>query len=105
MKSGCAFLTQEVLRVRPRLVAYGHIHMGYGTEERVYDRVGEAYEQISGHFGGWVNLAGMAWGIMWGYLIPGLWRQPERRTAFVNAAVVEGWENYIVKNEAVVLQI
>ncbi|CAD6589239.1 MAG: hypothetical protein ASARMPREDX12_003702 [Alectoria sarmentosa] len=105
MKSGCAFLTQEVLRVQPRLVVYGHIHEGYGTEERVYDRVGEAYEQIFGQLGGWVNLASMAWGIMWGYLIPRSLQQPERRTAFVNAAVVEGWENYMVKNEAVVLQI
>ena len=91
--------------MRPRLVAYGHIHVGYGTEERVYDGVGEAYEQISGQLGGCVNLASMAWGIMWGCLIPRLWRQLERRTTFVNAAVVEGWENYIVKNEAVVLQL
>ena len=91
--------------MQPRLVVYGHIHEGYGTEERVYDRVGEAYEQIFGQLGGWVNLASMAWGIMWGYLIPRSLQQPERRTAFVNAAVVEGWENYMVKNEAVVLQI
>lgn len=104
-KSGCAFLAQEVVRVRPRLVTYGHIHVGYGTEERVYDRVGKAYEQISGQGAGWGDVVSMAWGVMLGYLIPRSWRQPERRTGFVNAAVVEGWENHIVKNEAVVLQM
>lgn len=104
-KSGCAFLTQEILRVRPRLVVYGHIHVGYGVEERVYDGVGKAYERISGQFGGWGNLVCIAWGVMWGYLIPRSWRKPERRTTFVNAAVVEGWENHVVKNEAVVLKI
>ena len=104
-KSGCAFLTQEIMRVRPRLVVFGHIHVGHGIEERVYDRVEKAYEQISGQLGGWGSLAGMVWGVMGGYLIPRSWRQPEKRTTFVNAAVVEGWENHVVKNEAVVLQI
>ena len=33
-KSGCVFLTREIGRIRPRLVVYGHIHQGYGTEER-----------------------------------------------------------------------
>lgn len=91
--------------MRPRLVVYGHIHVGHGVEERVYDRVEKAYEQISGQWAGWGSLVGMAWGIMWGRLVPTLWRQPERRTTFVNAAVVEGWENHVVKNQAIVLQI
>ena len=104
-KSGCSFLTQEVLRVRPRLVVFGHIHVGHGTEERVYDRVGKAYEQISVQGAGKGKLVGMVWGVMWGYLIPRSWRRPEERTTFVNAAVVEGYENHVVKNEAVVLQI
>lgn len=104
-KSGCTFLAQEVIRVRPRLVVYGHIHVGHGVEERVYDRVETAYEQISGQWAGWGSLVGMAWGIMWGRLVPTLWRQPERRTTFVNAAVVEGWENHVVKNQAIVLQM
>ena len=105
MKSGCAFLTQEVVRVRPRLVVYGHIHVGHGIEERVYDRVEKAYETISGQSTGWRSIVNMAWGVMWGYVIPRLWRRQESRTTFVNAAVVEGWENHMVKNEAVVLRI
>ena len=91
--------------MRPRLIAYGHIHVGYGIEERVYDRLGKAHEHISGQSGGWESLACIAWGVMWGYLVPRSWREPERRTTLVNAAVVEGWGNHVVKNEAVVLQI
>lgn len=60
MKSGSAFLTQEVVRVRPRLVVYGHIHVGHGIEESVYDRVGKVYEQISGQLAGWESLVGIA---------------------------------------------
>ena len=104
-KSGCAFLTQEIVRVRPRLVVYGHIHQGYGTEERVYDRAGRAYERISVQGAKRRSLVGLACHVMWGYLIPKSWRRPEGRTTFVNAAVVEGWENHVLKNEAVVLQI
>ena len=37
-KSGCSFLQKEIMRVRPGLVVCGHIHVGYGKEERTYDR-------------------------------------------------------------------
>ena len=104
-RSGCAFLAQEVMRVQPRLVVYGHIHEGYGTEETVYDRVGKAYEEISGQGAGWKSLLGMAWGVVLGYLVPKTWRHPVRKTTFVNAAVVEGRENDRVKDEAIVVQI
>ena len=93
------------MRVQPRLVVYGHLYEGYGTEEMVYDRVRKAYEEISGQQGGWENLLGMAWGVLLGYVVPKSWRYPVRKTTFVNAAVVEGRENHRVKNEAVVVQI
>ncbi|KAM0804880.1 hypothetical protein BDR22DRAFT_878873 [Usnea florida] len=104
-KSGCAFLAREVMRVQPRLVVYRHIHEGHGTEEIVYDRVGKAYEEIFGQPGRWDSLLGMAWGVLLGYLVPKSWRHLLRKITFVNAAVVEGCENYVVKNEAVVVQI
>ena len=91
--------------MQPRLVVYGHIQEGYGTEERVYDGVGKAYEEISGQQAGWESLIGMAWGVLLEYLVPKSWRHPVSKTTFVNAAVVEGWENYMVKNEAIVVQI
>ncbi len=91
--------------MRPRLVVFGHIHVGYGTEERVFDRVVKAHEQVSGQWAGWGTLVGMACGVVLGYMVPRSWRRQEGRTTFVNAAVVEGWENHVVKNEAVVVQI
>lgn len=104
-KSGCSFLAKELVRVRPRLVVFGHIHVSYGLEERVYDRVGRAYEGIEGGWGGWANLLGMLGAVIRGWIVRGRWRREEGRTSFVNAAVVEGWEEYKVKNGAVVVKI
>ncbi|ERF69900.1 hypothetical protein EPUS_05444 [Endocarpon pusillum Z07020] len=104
-KSGCAFLVREVARVRPQLVVYGHIHIGYGMEESVYDRVGKAYEAVMGQLGGRGTLVGMAWGIVWEWFLGKIFHRAGKKTIFVNAAVVEGWEEHVVKNAAVVVQI
>jgi len=50
-KSGCRFLARETARVRPRLVVFGHIHVGYGTEEIVLDGAGETHEAIHEWYG------------------------------------------------------
>lgn len=104
-KSGCTFLAKEVVPARPRLVVYGHIHIGYGVEEKFYDGVGKAYEGIMGQWGGWLSLIAIALGVIWGAMLPRRWRGKEKRTTFVNAAVVEGWEYHEVKNEALVMQM
>ncbi|KAL8924204.1 MAG: hypothetical protein Q9208_004168 [Pyrenodesmia sp. 3 TL-2023] len=104
-KSGCVFLAREVARTRPLMVVYGHIHVGHGTEEMVYDTVGRAFEGIQGGWAGWGSLLKMAAGVAWGHLLPQRWRIQVHETTFVNAAVVEGWEDYKVKNEAVVITI
>lgn len=36
-KSGCPSLAEEVARVSSQLVVFGHIHIGYGQEKRVFD--------------------------------------------------------------------
>lgn len=36
-RCGCVDLYEAVLRVRPRVHAFGHIHHGYGTKEEVHD--------------------------------------------------------------------
>ncbi len=104
-KSGCPFLTREVVRSRPRLVVFGHIHVGYGSEERVFDTVGRAHEGIVGGWASWGSLTTMAAVVAWGRIVPQRWRSRVRRTTFVNAAVVEGWEQYEVKHDAVIVTI
>lgn len=103
--SGCTFLAKEVARVRPRLVVFGHIHVGYGAEERVYDGEGRAYEGILGGWGGWSDVGRILGGVLYGRLVPRRWRGKVRKTEFVNAAVVEGGGDYKVKNEAMVFRI
>lgn len=105
MNPGCIFLAREITRVRPRMVVFGHIHMGYGTEEVVYDTVGRAFEGINGGWGGWGSLLKMAVAVIWGHLFPQGWRNRVHKTTFVNAAIVEGRKYYRVKNEAVVITI
>lgn len=104
-KSGCPSLAKEVARVRPKLVVFGHIHVGYGQEERVYDRVGRAHEAILGAWGGWKDLIDIAVSVLLGRTIPQRWRRTHRSTTFVNAAVVEGYKEHKIKNEAVVITI
>ena len=53
---------------------------------------------------GLASVVVMAWSAMWGRIIPKMWRKEENGNIFVNAAVVEGWEEHKVKNSAVVLQ-
>lgn len=87
------------------LGVYGHIHEGYTTEERPYNRLDKGYERVIGHRAGKRNVNGHGVGCHVGYLIFGPWRRPEKRTTLVNATVGEGWENYALKNEAVILLI
>ncbi|KAM5431943.1 hypothetical protein McanMca71_005909 [Microsporum canis] len=37
LHSGCAFLGQEIERVKPRLVVFGHVHDGYGVKTTNFD--------------------------------------------------------------------
>lgn len=91
--------------MRPQLVVFGHIHVGYGQEKRVYDRLGRAQEAIIGAWGGWKDLIDMAVSVILGRTIPQRWRRAQRSTTFINAAVVEGYKEYKIKNEAVVVTI
>lgn len=104
-KAGCPLLAREVARVRPRLVVFGHIHVGYGVEEVVFDTVGRIHEGILGGWVGWAGLMEMAVSTMLSWIVPRIWRKAVHATTFVNAAVIEGWQNLKVKNEAVVITI
>lgn len=86
-------------------MVFGHIHVGYGTEEQIYDTVGRAYEGVFGGWAGWEGCMKMAVAVAGGRIVPRKWRKDANRTTFVNAAVVEGWERYKVKNKAVAVRI
>jgi calcineurin-like phosphoesterase family protein len=43
LRAGCINLAREVMRVRPRVVLFGHVHAGYGIEEVRLDRVRSLY--------------------------------------------------------------
>ncbi|XWW96260.1 hypothetical protein V2A60_004233 [Cordyceps javanica] len=45
---GCPQLMKEILRVRPELVVFGHIHAGHGEERLLYDGFHRAYSEIMG---------------------------------------------------------
>ena len=96
LRSGNVFLAQEIARARPRLVVFGHIHVGYGQEEVRMDRVRGAYEAIIGGWEGRAALLEMGLRVLWARamsLLPSymrIWGTHEKATKFVNAAVVGG---------------
>ncbi|KAL4960479.1 metallophosphatase domain-containing protein [Aspergillus stella-maris] len=101
--TGDAYLTSEIGRVRPRLVVFGHIHVGYGREDLVLDSVTRGFEGIQNRLGGWGTLGVMFLGVFWEAIRKVF--KDERVTTFVNAAVVGGGLANELKNEAVVVDI
>lgn len=52
--AGCPHLAAELFRVRPRLVVFGHIHVSYGREDIILDKMRQAHDEILGNWEGWV---------------------------------------------------
>ena len=104
--SGCTHLAREVARTRPKLVVFGHIHVGYGKEEVRLDRVRALYEGIIGAWYGRRAVAEMGLRILWTKTLNGfhLVQKDSRKTTFVNSAVVGG-KNNEYKNPPIVVQL
>ena len=91
--SGCHYLAQAIEERRPRLVVFGHIHVGYGKQRVRFDGLRRLYEDIERGWSGWEVVPAMilllAWAIMSATLGPilGL-RRADRWTELVNAAIV-----------------
>ena len=108
-RAGCPFLAQEVARVRPQLVVFGHIHVSYGREDVVLDRVRRAYEEIFSGWAGWGALSWMAAGVLLAR-VRGFFStrekmmRAERITTFVNAAVVGGMKNEL-RNQPIAVEL
>lgn len=105
-QQGNAFLGKELCRVRPALVAFGHIHSGYGRESVVFDDVKCAYDgvrntaerEVVGKF------LGLIWSVVISFLCGALVRgfAKSRATRLVNAAVVGGHRNQDRRSPVVV---
>lgn len=108
-RAGCPFLAQEVARVRPRLVVFGHIHVSHGREDVVLDRVRRAYEDILNDRAGWGTMIWLATGVLLARLSSCFGSREKmitaaRVTTFVNAAVVGGTKNEL-QNQSVIVEL
>ncbi|KAK1639364.1 hypothetical protein BDP81DRAFT_420835 [Colletotrichum phormii] len=122
---GCEMLLAEIWRARPRLHVFGHVHCGRGREAVAFDGLQAAYEDVvlleaeafamAAGVGAGVGGVVMAWvkallALGWCFLVWGwvLWwcggRRGTGRTVFVNAAVVGGVRDRLVR-EAIIVRI
>ncbi|OCK88518.1 phosphoesterase [Cenococcum geophilum 1.58] len=107
--AGCPFLAQEIARVRPRIIVFGHIHASYGREDIVLNSVRWAYEEILTDWAGWEAMCRMGFGILLAriraiFTTKEKMIKAEKITAFVNAAVVGGIENQL-QNQPITVEL
>ncbi|KAK2867911.1 hypothetical protein FQN49_003351 [Arthroderma sp. PD_2] len=118
LQSGCAFLGQEIERVKPRLVVFGHVHDGYGVkttnlDEPVVPVVEDATDRRRKGLGPLIRAAWEQAGFLYEYIFPAapsLTQETEKpistNTTFVNACLIgdllDGNDNI---NEPVVTHI
>ena len=109
-RAGCAYLAEQVARVRPRLCVFGHIHAGYGREDVEVDAVQWQHDAVVMGWAGWPALAWMGALVLWYQIRTFLCvkvlrvRRRAKITAFVNAAVVGGPDNEL-RNAPTVVEI
>ena len=94
---GCPFLMTEVARVRPRLVVFGHIHVGHGQQVVEFRLVDICYQRIVTGNGALLTVAFMVlcllyeWAIRLLCLVSGHRSgKGSKTTTMVNAAVLGG---------------
>ncbi|KAK1768948.1 Metallo-dependent phosphatase-like protein [Phialemonium atrogriseum] len=106
-RAGCAYLGEEIARIRPRLVVFGHIHASYGREDVVLDGAQRAYEEVMTGWAGWGTVTWLAALVVWAklkWLLRGMVRGKERVTTFANASVVGGPNNEL-RNKPIVIEL
>lgn len=98
---GCKHLLKEIWRARPKLVVFGHIHLGRGERMVAFDGAQANYENILLGRSPLINLFKLLLCI----LSQSLSRRAERKispTHLVNAAVVAGRGNQDRKDPTIV---
>ncbi|KAI9729102.1 MAG: hypothetical protein M1828_000187 [Chrysothrix sp. TS-e1954] len=103
LSSGCRYLAQEVERSRPRLVVFGHIHVGRGQEDIVFDGLRKSYESVRAGEAGWMTIMFMALQVLCTWLVPVKFRKCTT-TTLVNAAVVSG-DRHEYQHPSIVVKI
>lgn len=104
--AGDGNLLKELMRVKPSLAVFGHIHVGAGRISKNWGRLDKAWAEISVlEVGGFVTLLRLLFWVVCARMLAFLrLGRPEKQTVLVNAAVVGGARNEIVR-EAIVVDI
>ncbi|KAG6024151.1 hypothetical protein E4U41_001844 [Claviceps citrina] len=93
-RAGCPYLAKEIRRIRPRLSVFGHIHASHGREDVTLDGVQRMYEEVTRGYIGWGGIVWMATMVSWARVKHTFIKaQEDKKTTFVNAAVVGGPQN------------
>ncbi|KAF2208582.1 hypothetical protein CERZMDRAFT_91571 [Cercospora zeae-maydis SCOH1-5] len=86
--AGCGYLYDEVARVKPRLMVFGHIHNARGDEIVTFDLAQRLYRDIVEGSRGWHAIPMLALAVLWSRIRQVL-RCPAPSTKMINAAVVD----------------
>lgn len=87
--AGCAYLREEVARVKPRLMVFGHIHVARGEQTVTFDKVQAIHDDISDGSSGWEAVPLLAIALIWSRIRQFVGK-PVHSTRMINAAVVDG---------------
>jgi hypothetical protein len=102
--AGCPYLRQEVARVRPRLMVFGHIHIARGEQTVVFDKAQELYDDLVDGARGWEAVPILALAIAWSAIRRTVLRRLVKSTRMIDAAVVDGMKKDVAL-EAFVVEV
>jgi Icc-related predicted phosphoesterase len=99
--AGCAYLREEVARVQPALMVFGHIHHARGEQTVTFDAAQMLHDDIMDELRGWEAIFLMILAIIWSHV----WRLIDRpiiSTRMINAAVVDGMKKDVALDAFVI---
>lgn len=100
--AGCPFLREEVARVSPQLMVFGHIHVARGEETIVFDWAQAVYDDIADGSRGWEAFPLLVVAVLWSRFRWLFQKKSVRSTRMINAAVVEGMKKDVALEAFVV---
>ena len=91
-------LRKKLWRVRPRLHVFGHIHEAHGEEKLAYDAMAGIYEGVLSGKAGLHSVLKLSFPVLWSFVMPA----KVAETQLVNAAIVGGWRDNVLRKPIVV---